>query len=85
MNIKKILLNAFLLLIIFGLLMLCVISDAFSSWLALIGVGVPMWVFVILIVLIVNTFYQAQILRELRSMRNDQTVCYPEEYQGEDR
>ena len=84
MNIKKILLNAFLLLIIGALLMLCVVSDAFSSWLTLIGVGVPMWVFVILIVLIVNTYYQAQILRVLRSMQNPQPYD-PDEYQDGDR
>ena len=40
MNIKKILINAFLLLVIAALLMLCVVSHAFDNWLNLIGVGV---------------------------------------------
>lgn len=71
MNIKKILINAFLLLIIAALLMFCIYSHAFDDWLNLIGVGVPMWVFLILILLIVNTVYQAKILKTLRSFGND--------------
>ena len=67
MNIKKILINAFLLLVIAALLMLCVVSHAFDNWLNLIGTGVPMWVFLILILLIVNTVYQAKILKTLQS------------------
>ena len=70
MNIKKILLNSFLLLVIAGLLILCVVSHAFDNWLNLIGVGVPMWVFLILILLIVNTYYQAKILKTLQSFNN---------------
>ena len=79
MNIKKILLNAFLLLVIAGLLILCVVSHAFDNWLALIGTGVPMWVFLILILLIVNTVYQAKILNTLRSFNTS------DEYQEDDR
>ena len=37
MNIKKIIFNAFLLLVIAALLMLCVVSHAFDNWLTLIG------------------------------------------------
>ena len=75
MNIKKILLNAFLLLVIAGLLMLCVVTHAFDNWLTLIGTGVPMWVFIILILLIVNTVYQAKILKTLQSFtRNDSDI-----------
>lgn len=70
MNMKKILINAFLLIVISGLLMLCVVSHAFDNWLALIGTGVPMWVFLILILLIVNVFYQAKILKTLQSFNN---------------
>lgn len=70
MNVKRILLNAFLLLVIAALLMLCVVSHAFDNWLNLIGIGVPMWVFIVLIVLIVNTYYQKKILDVLRSMQN---------------
>lgn len=67
MNMKKILVNAFLLLVIAGLLMLCVVSHAFDNWLTLIGTGVPMWVFLILILLIVNIYYQSKILKTLQS------------------
>ena len=77
MNIKKILINAFLLLIIAALLMLCVVSHAFDAWLNLIGIGVPMWVFLILILLIVNTVYQAKILKTLQSF--NQRDEYPED------
>ena len=73
MNMKKILINAFLLLVIAGLLMLCVVSHAFDNWLALIGTGVPMLVFLILILLIVNIYYQSKILKTLQSFgRQDQ-------------
>lgn len=72
---KKILVNALLLLIISGLLMLCVVTHAFDNWLTLIGTGVPMWVFIILILLIVNTVYQAKILKTLQSFtRNDSDI-----------
>ena len=72
---KKILVNALLLLIIAGLLMLCVVTHAFDNWLTLIGTGVPMWVFIILILLIVNTVYQAKILKTLQSFtRNDSDI-----------
>ena len=72
---KKILVNALLLLIIAGLLMLCVVTHAFDNWLTLIGTGVPMWVFIILILLIVNTVYQAKILKTLRSFtRNESDI-----------
>lgn len=72
---KKILVNALLLLIIAGLLMLCVVTHAFDNWLTLIGTGVPMWVFIILILLIVNTVYQAKILKTLQSFtRNESDI-----------
>ena len=72
---KKILVNALLLLVIAGLLMLCVVTHAFDNWLTLIGTGVPMWVFIILILLIVNTVYQAKILKTLQSFtRNDSDI-----------
>lgn len=80
MNIKKILINSFLLLLIAGLLMLCVVSHAFDNWLNLIGVGVPMWVFLILVLLIVNTYYQAKILKTLQSF-NNQNNDYEDEQQ----
>lgn len=79
MNIKKILINAFLLLVIAALLMLCVVSHAFDSWLNLIGIGVPMWVFLILILLVVNTVYQAKILKTLESF--NQRDSYSEDDQ----
>ena len=72
MNIKRIIINAFRLLVIIGLLMLCVISHAFDSWLSLIGTGVPMWVFLILILLIVNVYYQSKILQTLRSFMDQE-------------
>ena len=72
---KKILVNALLLLIIAGLLMLCVVTHAFDNWLTLIGTGVPMWVFIILILLIVNTVYQVKILKTLQSFtRNESDI-----------
>ena len=72
---KKIFVNALLLLVIAGLLMLCVVTHAFDNWLTLIGTGVPMWVFIILILLIVNTVYQAKILKTLQSFtRNDSDI-----------
>ena len=75
MKIKKIIFNAFLLLVIAALLMLCVVSHAFDNWLTLIGTGVPMWVFIILILLIVNTVYQAKILKTLQSFtRNESDI-----------
>lgn len=67
MNFKKILINGLLLALIIVLLVLCVSTHVFDSWLNLIGVGVPMWVFLILILLIVNTVYQAKILKTLQS------------------
>ena len=70
MNFKQIIINAFLLVIISSLLVLCVISHAFDDLLNLIGVGVPLWVFLILILLIVNTAYQSKILKTLQSFNN---------------
>lgn len=72
MNIKKILLNAFLLLIIIGLLMVCVTTHVFDDWLNLIGIGVPMWVFLILVLLIVNVYYQSKILKTLQSFNRSE-------------
>ena len=70
MNWRRILINAFLLLILCTLLSFMFFTHAFDNWLNLIGIGVPMWVFIVLIVLIVNTYYQKKILDVLRSMQN---------------
>ena len=79
MNFKKIFINALLLLVIAGLLMFFVASHAFDDLLNMIGVGVPMWVFLILILLIVNIYYQSKILKTLQSFNNQES--YPEDDQ----
>ena len=79
MNFKKILINGLLLAVIIVLLVLCVSTHVFDSWLNLIGIGVPMWVFLILILLVVNTVYQAKILKTLESF--NQRDSYSEDDQ----
>ena len=67
MNVKRILTNGLLIALIIVLLTLCVSTHIFDGWLQLIGVGVPMWVFLILILLGVNIYYQSRILKTLQS------------------
>ena len=69
---KTILIRAFLLLVIGALLMVCIATNVFDNWLALIGTGVPMWVFIIMILLAVNLFYQSRILKTLRSFNRSE-------------
>ena len=69
---KTILIRAFLLLVIAGLVMLCITSHTFDNWLAMIGTGVPMWVFIIMILLVVNLFYQSRILKTLQSFNRSE-------------
>lgn len=69
---KTILIRAFLLLVIGALLMVCISTNVFDNWLALIGTGVPMWVFIIMILLAVNLFYQSRILKTLRSFNRSE-------------
>ena len=73
MNVKKILTNAVLIVIAGGLIGLCIATHVLDDLMAMIGIGLPVWAFLILIALIVNVVYQAKILQTLRSI-HDQGV-----------
>lgn len=67
MNYKRILINILLLTVLFVLLMLCFATHTFDGVLDVIAIGMPLWVFLILVLLIANIYYQSQILKTLQS------------------
>lgn len=74
MNFKKILIVGVSLALVF---MLVAMFGGLGPKLDLITVGTPLTIFLVLVVLIINTYYQAQILETLRSFgRQDD---YPED------
>lgn len=77
MNVKKILTNAALIVIAGGLIGLCIATHVLDDLFAMIGIGLPMWAFLILIALIVNVVYQAKILQTLRSIRDQGVYVDP--------
>ena len=67
MNWKRILLYG----LFFAVVLLAGINyKFFSQQINDIGIGVPLLLLFVLLVLIINTIYQAQILKVLRSMQN---------------
>ena len=76
MNFKKILIVGVALALVF---LLVAMFGGLGPKLDLIAVGTPLTIFLVLIVLIINIYYQAQILETLRSFgRHDD---YPEDQQ----
>jgi 4-hydroxybenzoate polyprenyltransferase len=76
MNFKKILIVGVSLALVF---MLVAMFGGLGPKFDLITIGTPLTIFLVLVVLIINTYYQAQILETLRSFgRQDD---YPEDDQ----
>ena len=67
MNWKKILLYGLLLAVV---LLAGINYKFFAQQINDIGIGVPLLLLLVLLVLIINTIYQSQILKTLRSMQN---------------
>lgn len=82
MNIKKILINAGALVVLFVILMFAFSTHSFDNMLNLVGIGVPMWTFLSLVVLIIIAYYLSTAVALLRSIndRLNQPQYYPEEY-----
>ena len=78
MDFKKILKNGLILGFVLALLMVCVSFHLFDGFIDIINLGLPLWIFLILIVLVAAVINQNKIIFQLRSLQ-DQLNNPPED------
>ena len=78
MDFKKILKNGLILGFVLVLLMICVSFHLFDGFIDIINLGLPLWIFLILIVLVAAVINQNKIIFQLRSLQ-DQLNNPPED------
>lgn len=81
LNWKRIIIGGLAIAVIITLI---AFTEGISPKLDLIAVGTPLSIFLILVVLIVNTYYQKQILDTLRSIQQQEQEPYDGQEWGSD-
>ena len=85
MDVKKILKNGLILGLVLVLLMVGVSFHLFDGFIDLINLGLPLWIFLILIVLVAAVINQNKIIYQLRSLQDqlNNPPADPYDYSGE--